>query len=462
MELQRNIYKKLIDWKSNNNGKSSILIEGARRVGKTTIATKFAKESYSSYALLDLSKISPKLKQSFLNNMNNLDLLFQDIQLETGTNLKPRKSVIVFDEIQSFPKAREAIKHFVADGRYDFIETGSLISIKENVENIIIPSEEDKIKMYPLDFQEFVSTRKESVLYDYLNNCFLEKKTPDKHYHERAMRLFYEYLLVGGMPSAVSEYIDNNLSFYKAEAAKQKILQLYNDDIKKSQNKYQLKVSRIFSNIPRDLSTHSKTVRLSNFPNEKLRFADYDSSLYRLSDAMLCNLCYKSNDPNIGFELTADSCELKCYLSDTGLLFTQAFSESQIKNNNLFEAIISGKLSLNKGMLFENIIAQMLVSMGHKLYFYSHYNLESKRNDIEIDFLLSNNNVEKPKIVPIEVKSSKNFTTTSFDLFKKKFKKRVDVSLVISPKLFKIDKENKIIYLPPYMLPFIDPENLQI
>lgn len=460
MELRRKICDKLLAWKKRSAGSSALLIEGARRVGKTTIATKFGKENYKSYVLLDFNKVSKKLKDSFFNNLSDLDVLFQDISLESNTILYPRDTLIIFDEIQSFPKAREAIKYLVQDGRYDYIETGSLISIKENVSNITIPSEEEKIRMLPLDLEEFMIARKQEVLLTYIKDCFSKQVKLDRQYHDKAMRLFYEYLLVGGMPQSVVSYIDNQLSFYDADLAKRRILSLYEDDIKKSQKKYSSKVAAIFSHIPSDLSTHEKKVHLNAIHHGAL-FSDYDESLYWLSDALICNLCYKVNDPNIGFALTANKSEVKCYMADTGLLFSEAFSENEIKDDNLYKCIIDGKLSINKGMLYENAIAQMLVALNKKLYFYSHYNAEKKRNDIEIDFLLSNERKTDFKIIPVEVKSSKNYTATSLGIFKDRFKSRVDFSIIIHPKEFSLDKANRVMKIPPYMVSLLDTENLK-
>ena len=455
MELQREIYQKLKDWKNSSNGKTALLIEGARRVGKTTIVKKFAEENYKSYILLDFNVVSNKLKNSFQNNLGNLDLLYQDISLEKNTELFPRHTLIIFDEIQAFPRAREAIKYLVQDGRYDLIETGSLISIKENVSTITIPSEEEKIKMYPLNFEEFMLAKNEKILLSHIKDCFEKKIKLDRFYHNKAMRIFYEYLLVGGMPQSVTEYLENNLSFYKSDKAKRDILSLYEDDIKKSRQKYSSKVEAIFSHIPSNLSTHEKKLKLNTF-DQNGKFSNYDESLYWLGDSMICNLCYKTNDPNVGFSLTLNDKEVKCYLGDTGLLFSQAFNENQIKTDNLYNAIISGKLSINKGMLLENYVAQALTSMSKNLFFYTHYSNEKHRNDIEIDFLISNEVKTNLKIIPIEVKSSTNYTTTSLDKFKEKFKNRVYYSIIIHPKEFSIDHENKTIKIPPYMVPFID------
>mgnify|MGYP004514011869 FL=1 len=446
MELKRKIYEKILSWKNTSRGQTALLIEGARRIGKSTIAEKFAKENYKSYVIIDFAIVSKKIKDSFNENANKLDILFQDISLEYNVRLYNKESLIIFDEVQRFPKAREMIKYLVKDGRYDYIETGSLISIKENVENIVIPSEEEKIKMYPLDFEEFLVAANEEILLDYIKDCF-DKKIPLKNeFHKKAMRLFNEYILVGGMPQSVVKYFENNRDFEECDNAKRQILSLYKDDIKKAEKKYRLKVASLFDNIPNYLSTHEKKISF-NKTNKRIDY--FDNALFWLDDSMMCLLCYKCLDPNVGFALNKDDSAVKCYFCDTGLLFSLAFSKKEIASGNLYKNIINGKSSLNKGMLFENVVAQELVSKENKLYFYTHYSEEKHRNDIEIDFLLSNGSKTNLKVIPVEVKSSKNYTKVSFDKFKEKFSKRIDYSIIIHPKQFSIEGKN--IKIPPYM-----------
>lgn len=371
MVLKRKIYDKLLEWK-NNKIKSSLLIEGARRIGKSTIAKRFGEENYKSYIIIDFAKVSKPMKDNFENNLNNLDIFFQNISLEYNTKLYIHESLIIFDEIQRFPKAREAIKYLVEDSRYDFIETGSLISIKENIENIVIPSEEYKVKMYPLDFEEFLWALNEEVLIDYIKKCVKSLKPLENQYHNKAMRLFHEYMLVGGMPQSVVAYVENNKDFDLADREKRLILSLYKDDISKANKRYKLKVSALFENLPGYLSTHEKEVTLSNIDDDS-RFNNYTDSFFWLEDSMICNNCYKCNDPNVGFALNKNDSKVKCYMGDTGLLVSHAFSESELQTNSLYKDIINGKLSLNKGMLYENVIAQMIVASGRKLYFYTQY-----------------------------------------------------------------------------------------
>ena len=448
MEIQRKIYAKILDWKNTANGSKALLIEGARRIGKSTVAEEIGKNEYKSYILVDFNKASGKVKASF-DDLNDLDIFFQNLTLEYNTRLYNRSSLIIFDEIQKFPKAREAIKYLVQDGRYDYIETGSLISIKENVNDITIPSEERKIKMYPVDFEEFMIYMNEEIMLEYIKNCW-EKRIPlDQKMHTKAMRLFTEYMLVGGMPQALVAFKNNGRDFFAADIEKRDILELYRDDIKKSAKKYNSKISAIFENIPSYLSTHEKRIVLSEI-DDAGRFDKYDEPLFWLDDSMICNLCYKCNDPSVGLSLNKNDSYVKCYMGDTGLLVSLAFSENEISDTNLYKQLMDGKLSINKGMLYENMISQMLAAKGKKLYFYTRYSKEKHRNDIEIDFLLSNDSKTKYKLLPVEIKSGKNYTTTSLIKFNEIYKKRIDSNWIIHPKNFSIDENT--IKIPPYMV----------
>jgi len=446
--IKRKIYNKLNEWKIRSNGTAALLIEGARRIGKSTIVEEFAKNEYRSYIIIDFNNASKKIKDAF-NDLNDMDTFFQTLMLESNKKLYNRESLIVFDEIQNFTRAREAIKYLVADGRYDYIETGSLISIKENVENITIPSEEERIKMYPIDFEEYLKYLNEDVLYEYIKECFNEKKPLDQNYHKKAMRLFKEYMLIGGMPQSVVAYVDNAKDFSMADNKKRNILNLYSSDIRKADKKYNVRAAAIFENIPAYLSTHEKRIVLKKVENDA-RFENYEDPLFWLDDSMICNLCYKCNDPSVGLALNKNESFVKCYLGDTGLLVSLAFNENEIIDSELYKQIMDDKLSLNEGMLYENVIAQMLVSMGKKLYFYTRYNYSLHRNDIEIDFLIANNSKVNYKVEPIEVKSSKNYSTTSLHKFKDVFKKKIDNCMIVHPKNF--SAEDGLIKIPPYML----------
>lgn len=451
MNIERSIYNKLLDWKKTTNGSKALMIEGARRIGKSTIAKRFGEQAYKSYVLIDFANVSKRITDNFLQNLTNLDIFYQTISLEYGVRLYRRESLIIFDEVQKFPKAREAVKYLVADGRYDFIETGSLISIQENVSDITIPSEERKIKMYPCDFEEFAKARGEDVLLEYIQNCWQKQKPLDVAVHNKAMRIFREYMLVGGMPQSIVAYIENDCDFSASDVEKRDILSLYQDDIKKSSRRYNSKVSALFDNIPGALSTHEKKIELTRFDESgSATFAKYDEPLFWLDDSMICNLCYKCNDPNVGFALNKNVSQVKCYMGDTGLLVSLAFNENELASNELYKNIMNGRLSLNEGMIYENAVAQMIRAKGKKLYFYNEYDKEKHRNSMEIDFLLSNESKMNFKVYPIEVKSSKNYSTTSLTKFHQKFSSKIGESFIIHPKMFSIDDD--CIKIPPYMV----------
>jgi len=448
MEIKRNIYNRILEWKKQANGTKALLIEGARRIGKSTVVEEIGKNEYKSFIMVDFNKASTKVKDCF-NDLNNLDLFFQTLMLEYNQRLYRRESLIIFDEIQKFPKAREAIKYLVADGRYDYIETGSLISIRENVEGITLPSEERKIKMHPVDFKEFMMYMGEGILLEYIGDCYRRKVPLEQRFHSKAMHLFKEYLLVGGMPQAIVAFASNGRDFEAADIEKRDILSLYRDDIKKAAKKYSSRVSAVFENIPAYLSTHEKRIVLNELEKDG-RFSMYDEPLFWLEDSMMCNLCYKCNDPNVGLALNKNGSYVKCYMGDTGLLTSLAFSENEIADQQLYKEILNDKLSLNEGMLYENAIAQMITAMGRKLYFYTRYSNERHRNDIEIDFLISNERKTNYRINPIEVKSSKNYTSTSLGRFKEVFGRKIEYQMIIHPKNFSVVDD--IIRIPPYML----------
>lgn len=450
--IKRKIYDKILDWKENTKGSKALLIEGARRIGKSTVAEEIGKNEYKSYVLIDFNKASKKIFDSF-DNLNELDVFFQTISLEYNTRLYNRDSLIIFDEIQKFPKAREAIKYLVADGRYDYIETGSLISIKENVEGITIPSEERKLKMYPVDFEEFMDYMGEDLLVEYIRDCYQKKVPLDQSQHKKAMHLFKEYILVGGMPQSVVAFKNNARDFFAADVEKRDILNLYRDDIRKAARRYNSKVSAIFENIPGYLSTHEKKIVLSEI-EPGASFDRYDEPLFWLDDSMICNLCYKCNDPNVGLALNKNESAVKCYMGDTGLLVSLAFAENEITEQKVFANIMDGKLSLNEGMLYENVIAQIIAAKGKKLYFYTRYSEEKHRNDIEIDFLLSNDSKTNYRLNPIEVKSSKNYSAVSIGKFTDIFKRKVDNPMIVHPK--NLVEVEGILRIPAYMFALCD------
>lgn len=448
MVLKRKAYDKLLSWKNECNGSRAILVEGARRIGKSTIVEEFAKNEYKSYILIDFAKVSDTIIDAFEKHKNNFDELFMILSLEYGIKLFKRESVIIFDEVQLYPQARQLIKYLVADGRYDYIETGSLISIKENVQNILIPSEERKLKMYPLDFEEFCWCFGEEILIDYIKKSFEEKKPLEDWLHDKAMLLFKQYMLIGGMPKSIIAFLEGTRDFDSADREKRDILNLYRDDILKINNRYRSKVLSIFEQIPGFLSKHEKRVILSKIAQGST-IDQYTDTFFWLGNSMICNECFLTRDPNVGLALNEDRSYIKCYMGDTGLLVSHAFDENSLSDSELYRQIINDKLSLNEGMLYENVISQMLVSNGHKLYFYTHYSEEKRRNDIEIDFIISNNNKLKYKIYPIEVKSTKKYSIASLERFRKKYSSRIGECYVIHPNNLSV--KDGITYLPAYM-----------
>ena len=448
MILKRKLYKALCDWKKEYQGKKALLIEGARRVGKSTICEEFGKNEYESYIFIDFAKKDKTVEGYFENYLNDLDTLFLMLATYFRVKLVKRKSLFIFDEVQMFPKARAAIKYLVKDGRYDYIETGSLISIRENVKDIVIPSEEKSIKMYPLDFEEFALALGEDLLVSYIKKCFKDKVPLERGMHNKAMLLFKEYLLIGGMPKPVSLYIEGGKDFVHADLEKRDILKLYRDDIMKINSQYKSKVMSIFDEIPGLLSRHEKRIVFNDIKNGS-NADQYVDTFFWLSDSMVTNQCFLCSDPNVGLALNEIRSYVKCYLSDTGLLVSHAFKENELLDEAVYSQILNDKLSINEGMLYENLIAQMLVSNNHKLYFYTHYSEKQHRNDIEIDFIISNNSKIKYKIFPIEVKSSKRYSLNSLIKFNEKFKDRIGGSYVIHPKNLMI--KDDILCIPPYM-----------
>ena len=376
-----------------------------------------SENEYKSYIPIDFAKCPDEVKDYFVKHINDLDTFFMLLSTYYGVKLYERESLIIFDEVQMYPKARECIKYLVADGRYDYIETGSLISIKENVKDIVIPSEERHLNMYPLDFEEFCDALGEEQICRYIRKCFADKTPLENELHDKAMLLFKQYMLVGGMPQSVIAFIESRKDFDKADIEKRDILALYRSDIMKIDNKYRSKVLTIFDQIPGLLSQHEKRV-VFNDVSAGSKAVNYEETFFWLSDSMISNECFLCNDPNVGLSVNENRAYVKCYIGDTGLLY-------------------------------ENAIAQMLTANGHKLYFYTQYNTEKHRNDIEIDFIISNNSKLKYKMFPIEVKSGKKYSIESLKRFKEKYKARIGECYVIHPR--NLSFKDDIICIPPYM-----------
>ena len=380
MILKRKIYDKLLSLKKTLNGKKTFLIEGARRIGKSTICEEFGKNEYKSYILIDFARCPDEVKNYFVKHINDLDTFFMLLSTYYGVKLYERESLIIFDEVQMYPKARECIKYLVADGRYDYLETGSFISIKENVKDIVIPSEERHLKMYPLDFEEFCDALGEFQIISYIKKCFAERVPLENELHYKAMLLFKQYILVGGMPQSITTFLESRKDFDTADIEKRDILALYRSDIMKIDAKYRSKVLAIFDQIPGLLSQHEKRVVFSNV-SEGSTSDQYEETFFWLSDSMISNECFLCNAPNVGLSVNENRAYVKCYLGDTGLLVSHAFDENELLEDEVYKQILNDKLNMNEGMLYENAIAQMLTANGHKLYFYTHYNTEKHRND---------------------------------------------------------------------------------
>ena len=446
--MKRKIYNNILEWKKESNGTTALLIEGARRVGKSYIAEKFAKENYKSYILIDFSKVAEEVKRLFDEYLDNLDYLFTYLSQYYGVKLHERNSLIIFDEIQFCPRARGAIKHLVADGRYDYLETGSLISIKKNVKDILIPSEEEKLRMYPFDFEEFLWAMGNETLMDFIKECYKKKMPLGQALHRKSMDYFKEYLIVGGMPQAVEMY-SKTRDFEKVDKIKRNILNLYREDIRKHAEELNLKVEQIFDTIPSQLQKHEKKFNISNL-DENARYRNYEGAFYWLKDACLVNIAYNTTEPNIGLGQRMDTNTLKCYMFDTGLLLSMTFNEKNIVNEEIYKKILFDKLSFNEGMILENIVAQMLVSSGRKLYFFSRNEREDSSETMEVDFLISTDKItSKHNIVPIEVKSGERYTFTSLKKIKNKYNDYLAKSVIIHTK--DLNEENDILYLPIYM-----------
>lgn len=456
--MKRKIYQQLLDWKRNRCGNVALLIEGARRIGKSYIVEEFAKNEYESYMLIDFSRVNPAVKEFFDVYLDDLDMLFTSLELYSKKKLSPRKekneearSLIIFDEIQFCPRARAAIKHLVADHRYDYIETGSLISIKKNVKDIMLPSEEHAIEMYPMDFEEFLWAMGDEVIMPFIKAQY-DRLQPMGAFHRKALEYFRQYMIVGGMPQAVETYVQTR-DFDKVDECKRDILAIYRNDIRKYADSQETKVAAIFDELPGQLQKHEKKFRLSAL-RSKARMRDYSEAFFWLSDARIINCCYNSTEPNIGLRLNEERSTLKCYMGDTGLLISLAFDERGIAATDLYQKLMFGKLEVNEGMLVENIVAQMLRAAGHKLYFFSKYSSEVADDRMEIDFLISKPTVtSRHNISPIEVKSGSKYTITSLKKCVAKYGAQLSTPYVVHDKDLKI--EDGITYLPLYMVPLL-------
>ena len=448
--LKRKAYDRMLKWKRESNGSTALLVEGARRVGKSTLVEEFGRREYRSCLIIDLFQAPAEVKQYFEDNRNDFDTLFLMLSTYYRVELFERDTLVVFDEIQAYPQARGLIKYLVADGRYDYVETGSLLSIRQNIEGIVIPSEEEAMRLEPLDFEEFCWAMGETQLFELVRSCFEALRPLPDNLHRRAMRLLREYALVGGMPKPVSTYVENR-AFAQVDEEKRLILELYRNDVARFARGYEFKVVSILDGIPGQLSKREKKFTLASL-GKNTRMREYEEAFFWLGDARIANICYAAADPSVGLALSMEQSALKVYMSDTGLLVTLAFSDSVETGEEVYRAVLLDDLGINEGMLTENLVAQMLVAAGHKLFFYSQSGRREGEERMEIDFLVVKpyaNAAGKPRVCPVEVKSPKQYGTTSLDRFKAKFGKRVGSEVVLHAKQLRVEGDR--LYLPLYM-----------
>ena len=449
--MKRKIYEQLLRWKNESAPDAALLIEGARRVGKSWIVEEFAKREYRSFVLVDFNKVSKAVIGIFENDLEDLEVFFRKLSEYYGVRLYEGDTLFIFDEVQEFPRARAAIKYLVDDGRYHFIETGSLLSIAENVTGIVIPSEEDSIKMYPLDFEEFLWATGRAEMVETIKS-HRRDLAPFGAVHRKITEAFREYMVVGGMPQAVSCWAETR-DLKKVEAVKKRIIRLYRNDIRKHAGRYAIKAEAVFDEIPAQLQEHDKKFRLAAVDADA-RMREYGDAFLWLKDAMIVNVAYNSTEPVAGLKLSAEYSTLKCYLADTGLLISHAFGSNAKALDEIVRRVMFDSISINEGMIVENAVAQMLVSQGIELFFYARYDKKNAENRMEIDFLLPDAQITRRKHVSaVEVKSENDYTTSSLDKFRRKFGQSISAAYVVHPG--DIRQQNGILYMPAYMTPWI-------
>ncbi len=446
MYFKRKIYDKIKQWKDTSNGKTALLIEGARRVGKSTVVEEFAKNEYDSYILIDFSNVNSKVTELF-NDIHNLNYFFSMLQLYFAVDLVERKSLIIFDEVQLYPKARQAIKHLVEDGRYDYIETGSLISLKKNVQDILIPSEERNINMHPMDFEEFLWALGQKNTYNILKEMYMSNKNNiNDSVHQVMMKTFRLYMLIGGMPQAIDEYL-NTYNFKNVDMVKRDIIKLYENDLAKIDPTGRLKT--LFEAIPSQLNKNTKGYQMGKILNSYNLSEDTTSTLIsELKESKIVNVAYRTNDPNIDLSAYINLDDFKLYLLDTGLFVTLQFKNQEFTQNTIYEKLLTNNLPVNLGYLYENVVAQILVSNEKSLFYYTFKN-ENQKCNYEIDFIITKGN----KICPIEVKSSNYRKHESIDKFYEKYSSRIANRYIIHTK--GVSKDKDILCLPVYLTSFL-------
>ena len=441
--FKRKIYDRMLKWKQSDDGKTALLIQGARRVGKSTIAEEFARKEYDSYILIDFSKATAEVMELF-DDMSDLDYFFMRLQVAMKGNLKERHSVIIFDEVQFQPKARQAIKHLVKDHRYDYIETGSLISIRKNVKDILIPSEEEKINMFPMDFEEFLWATDDETTVPLLRQFFDKFRPLGDAAHRKVMRSFRLWMLVGGMPQAVNEYLESN-NMELVDRRKRAILSLYDEDFTKIDPSG--KASLMFDSIPAQLSSNASRF----LPSKAFKGGRSDrltDILHDMKESMTISMCYHANDPSVGFSLNEDFSRYKMFMGDTGLFVTRAFKDKAFTENVIYQKLLSDKLATNLGYVYENAVAQMLRAKGDNLFYFTMQS-ESSKHLHEIDFLISRGS----KICPIEVKSKGYDTHKSFDEFCRVYSSRISDRYIVYTK--DLQHQEMVRFIPVYMTMFL-------
>ena len=446
MIFKRKVYGKLKEWKELSAGTSALLLEGARRIGKSTIVEEFAKNEYDDYMILDFARENQDIKENFIENMGDLNTFFRNLFMLKGRALKGKNCVLIFDEVQLFPQARQAIKYLVADGRFDYIETGSLISIKKNVKDILIPSEEYRVKMYPMDFEEYLWALGDEITIPTVKNSFEERKALGDTIHRKIMKTFRTYMVVGGMPQAVDAYVSGK-TYAQIDFVKRNIISLYEEDLAKYDTENREKASVIFRTIPEQLENKNSHFKMSLI-DKNARYQNYVDAVSFISEAMIGNECINITKPEVALELFADRSNFKLYMGDTGLLVTQIMKNRDSTDEDLYKALVIDNLGINQGMIIENIVAQMLRASGHDLYFHEYlYKAEKavKEKKYEIDFMI----VKKKKICPIEVKSSGYTSHKSFDYLIKKYQLKSEDRYIIYTKDLKY--QDGITYIPLYM-----------
>lgn len=446
--MRRKIYDKIRQWKEQWHGRSALLVDGARRVGKSWIVEEFARNEYKSYILIDFNNVKAEVRELFEQYLTELDTFFMRLSLYTGVRLYPGESLVIFDEVQLYPKARAAVKYLVKDGRFDYIETGSLVSINHHVKDIVIPSEEIRINMYPMDLEEFMWATGQESLYEYVRECHAASAPVGQTVHRRMMDALRTYLLTGGMPQAVLSYVERK-DMRDVDAVKRSILSLYRNDIVKYAGRSAPNVTRVFDNIPGLLQQHEKRFRPAKV-KKGARMKDFAESMFWLDESRVVNFCYNTTESSVGLALNRDASKVKLYMADTGLLVSMAFGTGELEQGGIYEKILRGKLEFNKGMLTENLVAQLLRSAGHGLFFYTHSSRENAGDRMEIDFLIRKNEItSRHNICPVEVKSSPRYTLSSLDKFKSKFGRYLASPVVLHTGDLEI--REGVTFLPLYM-----------